>query len=908
MKKIFQSKHPHNRSLRNSKKIFRYNDSPEDDIGYQTSYSIKNRINPKQKFELALENLKEGFSLISSGLTGKPNYGTEYGKNLLEKSNKEDKRPIPYSAKKNNNLDNYRKKRYDFTIRKTYEPILRSVILNNSSGNTNLMKSGNKSMTLTKKRLIPRNYTEQNYEKITGYNLRYNDDSRIPIYSNFNNKDIKSKELSNMNLILQKQNKTLREHSRETGYKINDLLNNIKIIRRDNQRLNSENNKLLNKITNLENELDITKNLSMNELELKSNQISELNEEIIKLQYILEEKENEIVILNNKIKSDINQLSEFDNEELKQINNQSLLKQLKDLKNENEKLMRQIRENGKINNNSSNEGISKLIQENQKYIKLYNNLRIENDQMKNYILNIKNKKNYFELEQNEYSQKINNLLNQVNSLTVENNSLKNSINNIKQNSFIKTNKNNETELKIKINKLIEENKSLKLRLKKYTNSEQLNFLHNDLEEKNNEINDLNEKLKNLMNQFTIYKNNNSVLTKQNSKLQSDNAILNSMIAKLENEKMNYYHQIEELNKFNNQLKLQWNNINSDNPNFNKQTVQQIFDLKQKNQELEEKLSKLNNNNIQEQNELIIENSELKNENLNLKAQIEELKNINNNNPLQISKLNKLENALNSGKNIGEKNINELQLKNENQILKNEIQNLRNELSIIYKKNGNSNNYFNKMDMNDGNEKMNNNIEILNNNLNEKNKDIELLKNEIQKYKNINNKLMEENSQLKERLQLIEIDQDDGLLITLDNLKEELKDKNLQIEKLIEENNILNKRYNINNNEYERKEVEFKSNENLAGLTDAEKVKVLLDQIKELKLNSESDQIQIKALKADIKELKSKINNMQTFSGQLKDFNQFLVILNKVLENYKKKKKEQKEAFNKLVEVVNNYNI
>ena len=92
------------------------------------------------------------------------------------------------------------------------------------------------------------------------------------------------------------------------------------------------------------------------------------------------------------------------------------------------------------------------------------------------------------------------------------------------------------------------------------------------------------------------------------------------------------------------------------------------------------------------------------------------------------------------------------------------------------------------------------------------------------------------------------------------------------------------------------------------MNDVEKVKFYKNQIKELKITNDSDQIQIKTLKADIKDLKSKMKNIQTFSGQLKDFNEFLNILNKAIENYKPKKKEQKDAFNKLVEVVTNFHI
>ena len=72
--------------------------------------------------------------------------------------------------------------------------------------------------------------------------------------------------------------------------------------------------------------------------------------------------------------------------------------------------------------------------------------------------------------------------------------------------------------------------------------------------------------------------------------------------------------------------------------------------------------------------------------------------------------------------------------------------------------------------------------------------------------------------------------------------------------------------------------------------------------------NESDMAQIKALKAYIKELKDKIQKYETFSGQLKNFDEFITLLNKALLDYRPKKKEQKEALNKLVEVMNNHRI
>jgi hypothetical protein len=157
-------------------------------------------------------------------------------------------------------------------------------------------------------------------------------------------------------------------------------------------------------------------------------------------------------------------------------------------------------------------------------------------------------------------------------------------------------------------------------------------------------------------------------------------------------------------------------------------------------------------------------------------------------------------------------------------------------------------------------------------------------------------------------------------MNIENLKKEIKVKTLQIKKLIEENNKLN----INNNNYindieDEKEINlnsgrknesnpFRQTMKSEGLTDEEKIKLYKEQIKEFKMINESDSIQIKALKADIKEMKEKIKKMETFSGQLKNFDEFISLLNLALLNYRPKKKEQKEALNRLIEVMNNHRI
>ena len=170
----------------------------------------------------------------------------------------------------------------------------------------------------------------------------------------------------------------------------------------------------------------------------------------------------------------------------------------------------------------------------------------------------------------------------------------------------------------------------------------------------------------------------------------------------------------------------------------------------------------------------------------------------------------------------------------------------------------------------------------------------LKENEIDNIRNISNKLIEENKELKKQQNnnniILYPEEKERNSITIDNLKEELKDKNLQIEKLIKENNNLkNDNFNIKNEDY-----------NNMDLNEGDKNKIYIDQIKELKVMNESDLIQIKVLKADIKEMKEKMKKMETFDVQLKNLDEFISLLKSALFDYRLKKKERKEALNKLV--------
>ena len=187
---------------------------------------------------------------------------------------------------------------------------------------------------------------------------------------------------------------------------------------------------------------------------------------------------------------------------------------------------------------------------------------------------------------------------------------------------------------------------------------------------------------------------------------------------------------------------------------------------------------------------------------------------------------------------------------------------------------------------------------------EKNEQIGKLEKKINDLKNINEKISIENSELKEKFQLIQAGKDEGYVNTINNLKDEIKDTEKQIQILIEENkNLTNKihknYYNLNNEDHkEINSQELNYNYKM--------IKIYLERIKEYKVNKESDEIQIKTLKEEIKKLKEVVKNSETFGGQVKDINEFKILLNQALVNYKPKKKEQKEALNKIVNILNNF--
>ena len=1009
---------PHTVRKPQLKKKYRYNDSLKKYKRAMTNLAqkSKNLIQGQNNYETDLSTSKIGFNKISQEFKKRE---TPSSRNLVKKYDWTKNRRVALSSPKYHFLKVSTPKR-DFNLRRKNLYINTPKVTNYSTylKTTDDFRDFNEGERRNKISEILSSSFRTTFRPKSRPNLR-----PLLIYKDFNlnaykssaNIDIdnitmnstsfnsaKSKEIVTLNNILQKQNKDLRIRVREMRHKINDLLINIKLIRIDNQRLNSEKTKLIMKITNLENELDISKNMSLNQLESKSNIIAQLNEEIMKLHIIIDEKENEIINLTNTINenmydnvnninnefydnnirdNDIKELEEdtntnIDVESLRQLNTNDLINQIINLNNqinelkkekENNEQENKILNNNLVDNNDkllkNHERINNLTQENQKMRKMYKTLKDEYEKMKNYTSHLREQKPSFGNQQKGYQNNLNNLTQKLNLLQNENNILKNVINtsgkNIVQNQNVNDNLNNENnmdnQLLIQLNQLIEENNMLKTQLNQNNqnmenndfkdgnnmgnNFHEITYLKNNIEEKKFEINNLQAKLKNLITQLNTYKNNIGNLSKNNTQLKQEINQLNKKISNLENENINYKQQIIDLGNANNKLSNQLNSASNDifqtfNNNIissrnedNQELEQQIMLLQRKNEELEEQLKnnlndgKNNSNQINrillEKNNLIKENTALKNELLTLKNKMNDLEDGNHNKSVEMIKIKEMEKQLEQARNECELNFNELKIQqNENQKLLNIIKNkereneeLQNELSNNY---GGDNCYEFGAGGNNFNAQLNEEIEELKKEIEEKNEQIEKLEKEINNYKSINTKILQENTQLKEKIQLIQSGQDEGLIITIDNLKDELKDKALQIQKLIEENNLLRN----NNNNNEEKEVDLNNNNgkeynpfrksvNSTGLNDAEKIKLYKEQIKEYKMTNESDKIQIKTLKEDIKMMKEKIKDLETFRGQVKNMTEFIALLNQALLNYKPKKKEQKDALDKIVKILSN---
>ena len=511
-----------------------------------------------------------------------------------------------------------------------------------------------------------------------------------------------------------------------------------------------------------------------------------------------------------------------------------------------------------------------------------------------------------------------------------------------------------------------------------------NISLNELKIKNNKIKKLNEEMAKLKNLLAIKNtkivnliNNNkyyeSILNNNNY---TDDYNSSGEIKELEFNEENKYefnnHNNEILLKKNNELNKQINNLQLEKKNIilERQKKEQLFNqkinnlIKEKNKyiniisNLKKELmnSKISNQNENEkgneikdlQEKILLlqkENKSLKddkiridkrlegiiNERNNLLKENEELKKIQNSLSLKLStsynnfieeskqlksQLNEKEKELNYFKyQVNNPQIND-QISQENNNLKRKISELEKLTKNLIEANSKlekeklrlSNRIENRVSLGAEEKKINSEEDEFNNKINKENNEKE-------------NKLALENAKLKEKIKLIKIWQDEGLINTLENLKDELKDKEKQIQKLIGENqnlrsNISKQNINnindFNNNEDEKeREIELEENPfrptmNSQGLNDTDKVKLYKERIKEFQQINESDKMQIQELKKDIKNLSNQIKYYATFGGQFKDINEFFYLLNQVLINCKPQKKEQKDALEKILNIRNNF--
>ena len=176
--------------------------------------------------------------------------------------------------------------------------------------------------------------------------------------------------------------------------------------------------------------------------------------------------------------------------------------------------------------------------------------------------------------------------------------------------------------------------------------------------------------------------------------------------------------------------------------------------------------------------------------------------------------------------------------------------------------------------------------ILENELNQKLKDNEELKlnnqqllKEIQKL-NLNSKPFDSNRE--------------GHEITINNLKELIKEKENEIIKLKNEKNIFNFIEYENNNLLAQSSIS-----KISQLNDSEKIEKYKKKIEEYKERLKANELQLQMLRNEIKDLRNENEKIKSFEGKINSYDDFLSLFNIAFDNYKPKKKEQEDAFKKI---------
>ena len=401
----------------------------------------------------------------------------------------------------------------------------------------------------------------------------------------------------------------LEQKNGQKVLQIKDLLNKNNRIKMANEKLLNDKNALLIKLEQIKKEYENFKNISLNELESKSYEISQLTNEIIKMRNLLEKEQNEFYSYNtNKnFPSKINMINNNDflrkdyennkrneiefnqdkkreiinnNNKLKTIN-KNLVIQINNIKQKNQNIIEQ----NQINEQMLNQNINSLNQLNIKY--------------QNIISNLEREKNILSEAKKHYENNILELKEKILKSENENNLLKNELNTINERMplFIEEK-----------NKLQEENTYLKT-LQKSQNDIKSNSTYNDCIQENMNLKKILEDTKRESEVLQIQLNG---LSQNNKSLKKDKEELSKKISELENINKNLKSNLSGINEI---------NTNSNNKNLQ----QQILILQREKQEKEKEIENLKN---QLQNNIFVNND---GDNNNKKNKINYIENENKNN-------------------------------------------------------------------------------------------------------------------------------------------------------------------------------------------------------------------------------------------------------------------------------------
>ena len=719
----------------------------------------------------------------------------------------------------------------------------------------------------------------------------------------------------------------------------NDNNDNINMDKKITKKMSYNNiNSHINGI-NLNNNSKYNKNLfkKLDPINVKT-EINNLKEEFEKLININNKNNNKFYNRkseSSKISKNIGKIKNENNTtsllELKKIKNEylSLKREYNLLKNEDNNLRKEYEKD--------NNKIKSLVKENKEINDLYNKLKIEYEKISKKNINIKyDEKDLGKLKQENDSlqAKINEQKKTIEQLNKTNNDInKKSETENQQNklSIIKL-ENQITSLKEEKNNLAEINQQLKnsneeLIKEKDKNITQIKELK--------KINEEQKKSKNILQKNLETKNNEFVrIEKQlneNNKNIEGNKILEQKIKKYEETKINLEKKISD---YENRIK----------------ELEQKIKVSDANKESlsNEKINKVNMG----KKYLDENNDELQKEILSLKEQIKELENENHNYFLEATKLKDAEKKISEINKENELNFTAMQnLKKENQELLEIISN--------YKKNKN-NNLENSEDFegdeyeeNEENE-MNQgsfNLGIINKPKNKKNIILELknqLKEkdniisekdkEINEFKQIKGFLIKDNTDKQETIEKLKDNsvsskQEQSYILIIETLKNEIKEHQHTISELTKKNTELNDLFKSNNipnsnnyfskkkNKFEkasiaiRDEVDNNNNNHSdnridnnrlsrisgitstsIGLSDQERIDKYKKKLKEYKKEIESHKNQINTLKEEIRELNHKLKN-----PIIQNLEEFINLFHIAFSEYKPNKKEQKEAFEKIIQ-------